>query len=111
MSGLLFVIMGRKNSELVGTVPEDQCPYRARAVFQGSNITGDGTPPWMLYQEVGATPSSMASAHCALGVGALKGSKFSTRDAKKPYSIIHLCSRPPQNMDPLAKLPMAQIMV
>ena len=33
MSGLLFIIMGQKNSELVGTVPEDQCPYRARAVF------------------------------------------------------------------------------
>ena len=27
----------------------------------------------------------MASAHCALGVGALKGSKFPTRDAKKAY--------------------------
>ena len=27
----------------------------------------------------------MASAHCALGVGARKGSKFSTRDAKKAY--------------------------
>ena len=46
MSGLLFIIMGQKNSELVGTVPDDQCPYRARAVFQGANIrTGDGTPP------------------------------------------------------------------
>jgi len=61
MSGLLFTIMGQKNSELAGTVPDDQCPYRARAVFQVSNIrTGDGTPPWMLYQEVEATPSSMA---------------------------------------------------
>jgi hypothetical protein len=27
MSGLLFIIMGQKNSELVGTVPEDQCRY------------------------------------------------------------------------------------
>ena len=86
MSGLLFIIMGQKNSELVGTVPDSECPFRARGVFQGSNIrTGDGTPPWMLYQEVGATPSSMASAHCALGIGALKGSTFSTRDAEKAY--------------------------
>ena len=73
MSGLLVIMMGQKNSELVGKVPDDQCPFRARAVFQGLNIrTGDGTPPWMLYQEVGATPSNMASAHCALGVGAPK---------------------------------------
>ena len=86
MSGLLFIIMGQKKSELVGKVPEDQCPYRARAVFQGSNIrTGDGTLLRMLYQGVGATPGSMASAHYALGVGALEGSKFSTRDAKKAY--------------------------
>ena len=36
MSGLLFIIMGQKNSELVGTVPEDQCLYRAHAVsFKG----------------------------------------------------------------------------
>ena len=50
MSGLLFIIMGQKNSELVGKVPDDQCPYRARAVFQGPNIRmGDGTPPWMLF--------------------------------------------------------------
>ena len=89
--------MGQKNSELAGTVPDDQCPYRARAVFQGSNIrTGDGTPPWMLYQEVGATPSSMASAHAAMGVGALKGSKMTTRDAKKAYiqSFIDAPGRP-----------------
>jgi hypothetical protein len=84
MSGLLFIIMGQKNSELVGTVPADQCPFRARAVFQGSNIrTGDGTPPLMLYQEVGAAPSNMATAHCVMGVGALQGCFTSTRDAKK----------------------------
>lgn len=84
MSGLLFMTMGQKNSELVGKVPDDECPFRARAVLQGSNIRmGDGTPPWMLYQEVGATPSNMASAHCALGIGAIKKSGFSTRDAKK----------------------------
>ena len=57
ISGLLFLIMGQKNAEFADTVPQDQCPFRARAVFQGSNIRiGDGTPPWMLYQEVSATP-------------------------------------------------------
>ena len=35
MSGLLFIIMGQKNSELVGKVPDDQCPFRACAVFKG----------------------------------------------------------------------------
>ena len=50
----------------------------------------------MLYQEVGATRSSMASAHAALGVGALKGSKMTTRDAKKAYiqSFIDAPGRP-----------------
>ena len=89
--------MGQKNSELVGKVPEDQCPYRARAVSQGSNTrTGGGTPPWMLYQEVGATPSSMASAQCSLWVGALKKSSISARDAKKAYtqSFIDALGRP-----------------
>ena len=35
-------------------------------------FTGDGTPAWMIYQESGATPSNMATAHCAMGVGALR---------------------------------------
>ena len=39
----------------------------------------------MIYQESGATPSNMATANCAMGVGALKGSHASTRDAKKAY--------------------------
>ena len=83
MSGLFFIIMGQNNAELAGKVPDSQCSYRSRSVFQGSSIrTGDGTPPWMLYQEVGATPSSTATAHCGLGVGALKGSSFSSRDDK-----------------------------
>ena len=83
---LILIIMGQKNAELAGTVTEDQCPLRARAVFQGSNVfTGGGTPAWMLYQESGATPSNMATAHCAMGVGALKGSEATTRDAKKAY--------------------------
>ena len=45
LCGLIFLIMGQKNAELVGTVPDAQCPFRCRAVFQGSNVfTGDGTP-------------------------------------------------------------------
>ena len=57
---------------------------------------GDRTPPWMQYQEIGATLSSMGSAHCALGVGALKKSKMSTIDAKKSYiqSFIDVPGRP-----------------
>ena len=97
MCGLIFLIMGQKNAELVGTVPDDQCPFRCRAVFQGSNVfTGDGTPAWMIYQEAGATPSNMATAHCAMGVGALKGSTITTADAKKAYiqSDIDVPGRP-----------------
>ena len=52
MVGLLFLIMGQKNTELDVGLDEDDpnCPYRSRGVFQGSNIrTGDATPAWMLY--------------------------------------------------------------
>ena len=38
MSGLIFTIMGQKNAELAGKVPDSQRPYRALGVFQGSNI-------------------------------------------------------------------------
>ena len=99
MVGLLFLIMGQKHSELDSglDVEDPNCPFRARAVFQGSNVrTGDGTPAWMLYQEVGATPSSMACTQTALACGALKGSRATTRDARKAYiqSFIDKPGRP-----------------
>jgi len=56
MVGLLFLIMGQKHSELDSglDIEDPNCPFRARAVFQGSNVrTGDGTPAWMLYQQIG----------------------------------------------------------
>ena len=86
MVGLLFLIMGQKNAELdTGLDIEDpNCPFRCRGVFQGSNVkTGDGSPAWLLYQEVGATPSSMSSTQAAIATGVLKGSRPTTRDAKK----------------------------
>ena len=89
--------MGQKNAEMVDTVPENQCQCKARAVFQGSSVfTGDSTPAWMIYREPGATPSNMATAHCAMGFGALKGSRSSTKDAKKAYiqSDIDVPGRP-----------------
>ena len=88
MVGLLFLIMGQKNAELDSglDVDDPSCPFRCRGVFQGSNVrTGDGTPAWLLYQEVGATPSSMSSTQAAIAAGVLKGSRASTRDAKKAY--------------------------
>ena len=58
----------------------------AGGVFQGSNVrTGDGTPAWMLYQEVGATPTSFATTQAAMAASALKGSRASLRDARKTY--------------------------
>ena len=97
MVGLLFIIMGLKNAELVGTPQEIEAILKARAVFQGSNIrTGDGTPAHLLYQEVGACPSNMTTAHCAIAAGALKGSRATTRDAHQAYiqSSIDLPGRP-----------------
>ena len=99
MLGLLFLIMGQKHAELDPGTGEDDpsCPFRCRGVFQGSNVrTGDGTPAWMLYQEVGATPSTMACTQLAMACGALKGSRSSTRDARKAYiqSFIDKPGRP-----------------
>ena len=97
MVGLLFIIMGLKNAELLNTAQADLAILKARAVFQGSNIkTGDGTPAHLLYQEVGATPSNLATAHCAIGAGVLKGSRATTRDVKQAYdqSEIDLPGRP-----------------
>ena len=49
MCGLVFLIMGQKKAELVGTVPNNQCTFRCRAVFQGPHVfTGDSTPAWMI---------------------------------------------------------------
>ena len=50
----------------------------------------------MVYQEAGANPSNMATAHCAMGVGALEGSTVTTADAKKVYiqSDIDVPGRP-----------------
>ena len=89
--------MGLKNAELVGTPQEIEAIIKARAVFQGSNIrTGDNTPAHLLYQEVGACPSNMTTAHCAIAAGALKGSRATTRDAHQAYiqSSIDLPGRP-----------------
>ena len=73
MVGLLFLIMGQKHSELDSglDVEDPNCPFRARAVFQGSNVrTGDGTPAWMLYQEVGRR------VHCLGGKNIGPGTMF-----------------------------------
>ena len=39
----------------------------------------------MIYQEVGTTPSSMATAQLSIAAWALKGSRPTTRGAKKAY--------------------------
>jgi len=81
--------MGQKNAELVsldGTFDEPLCLTKARAVFQGNNTQlGDGSPAYLLFQEVGATPSSYATAKCAMGVRVLKRARTTTRDAQQAY--------------------------
>ena len=76
MCGRVFPIMGQKNAEMVTGVEADDaasCPYKARCVFQGSNITtGDGRPAHEIFQEVGATPSNMCNARTANAAAALK---------------------------------------
>jgi len=85
MYGDLFAIMGQKNAEL--NIPAcKEAPYKARVVFGGHNIrTATGESAHDLFQEVATTPSTMASARVALGIGALRGYKASIRDAEKAY--------------------------
>ena len=85
MLGDLFAIMGQKNSEL-GIAAGPEAPYKARIVFGGHNIrTASGQPAHTLFQEVATTPSTMASARTALGIGALRGNRATIRDAEKAY--------------------------
>ena len=52
--------------------------------------TGDGIPAWMLYQDVIASPSNMATVNCAMAPCALRYPRSHTRDARK--ACIELCS-------------------
>ena len=71
-----------KNEELV----EDLKVWKARCVFQGSNVRNKtGTSAADLFEETSNAPASFAAARVALGVAALRGFTASLRDAETAY--------------------------
>lgn len=90
--GRLFAIMGQKNYEiaqhlgLLKGVSSSDSPYKARVVYQGSNIqTSNKAPAHELFTEVSSSPSTMTSARVAMGTAALKGYLVRIRDAEQAY--------------------------
>ena len=82
MLGRIFSIMGVKNEELGEAVKA----WKARCVFQGSNIRETiGTSVAYLFEETRNAPVSFAAARAALGVAALKGYHASLREAETVY--------------------------
>ena len=82
MLGRAFQILGVKGEELA----ENEQSWKARIVFQGSNVrTKSGTPATDLYEEISNAPASFAAARAALGVASLRGFQGTLRDAESAY--------------------------
>ena len=82
MFGCVFFILGIKNEEL----GDDQKVWKARCVFQGSNVrTKTGTSATDLFEETSNAPASFAATRAALGVAAMKCFNASLRDAETAY--------------------------
>ena len=82
MLGRAFAILGVKGEKL----PDDQKKWKARLVFQGSNIrTKTGATAAYLFEEVSNAPASFASARLALGIAVLKKQRATLRDAESAY--------------------------
>ena len=70
MLGRVFSLLGIKNEEL----GEDLKVWKARCVFQGSNVrTKTGTSAAAFFEETSNAPASFDAARAALGVAALRG--------------------------------------
>ena len=79
MFGLVFSILGIKNEEL----GDDQKVWKARCVFQGSNVrTKTGTSASDLFEETSNAPASFAAAWAAVGVAAMRVFNAALRDAE-----------------------------
>ena len=82
MFGRVFFILGINNEEL----DDDQKIWKARCVFQGSNVrTKTGTSAADLFEETSNAPVSFAATRAALGVAAMRGFNASLRDAETAY--------------------------
>ena len=78
----VFFILCINNEEL----GDDQKIWKARCVFQGSNVrTKTGTSAVELLEETRNAPASFAATRAALGVAAMRGFNASLRDADKTY--------------------------
>lgn len=82
-------MLGRVCSILVVKGEElgpDERVWKARIVFQGSNIgTKSGTFAADLFEEVSDAPASFLAARTALGVAALRGFRATLRDAESAF--------------------------
>ena len=80
--GRLFVTLGVKFAELA----RSERKFRARAVYQGSNIwSRSGRSVYEIFDEVSDSPSSLTAARTAMAVGMMRGMIASYRDASNAY--------------------------
>ena len=76
---MCFPIFGINNDEL----DDDQKVWKARCVFQGSNVrTKPGTCAADLFEETSNGPAFLAAARAALGVAAMRGFNAPFGDAE-----------------------------
>ena len=93
MFGRVFFILGITNEEL----GVDQQVWKARCVFQGSNVrTQTGTSAFD-FEETSNAPASFAATRAAVGVAAMRGFNASLRDAETAYlqAVIDTPTRTP----------------
>ena len=92
MLGRAFAILSIKGKEL----GDDLNTWKARIVFQGSNVFTK-TRTSDLREAVSNAPMSFAAARAALAVAALKGFSGSSRDAETAYlqALIDTATRTP----------------
>ena len=82
MFGRVFYILDIKNEKL----GDDQKVWKARCVFQGSNVrTKTGTSAADLFEETSNAPASFAATRAVLGVAAMRDFNASLRDADTAY--------------------------
>ena len=104
MVGRLFVILGRKNSELEGASRTDEAIMKARGVFQGSNVrTKTGRRATDIYEEVSNAPASLAAARCCIAVAILLRMMVTFRDVEQAYLQAHIDG--PDRVPTLVELP------
>ena len=77
---------------------DDQKVWKARCVFQGSNVRAKtGTSAFDLFEETSNAPASFAATRAASGVAAMRGFNAFLRDAETAYlqAVIDTPTRTP----------------